>query len=614
MTEKNVLVVEDNSLNMKLVQNVLQIGNYRCIAADNAELGLELARKHLPDLILMDIELPGMDGLTAIKTLRKDPGTRGIPALALTAYAMDGDEARARAAGFDGYITKPFGIKDFKRSIDAILRAREGRPEEAGPPVSHHRTRILVVDDEPLNLKLLVSQLTAKGYELITARDGTEALSVVREKRPDLILLDVMMPGMDGYEVTGHLKADADTRDIPIIMITALTGEDEKKKGLKAGVDDFLNKPINGAELEARVVSLLRLRAYQQQLTSRKASERFILGENPVAACDPDTGDGPGVLIVEDDDTEARLIERCLDALPCRLFRAKDGRAALEAVQKDPIDIMLLDVVLPEMDGFAVCRQIKESEERHSVQIVMTTHLQDLDSKIRGIEMGADDFLIKPVNREELRARVRSLGRKKAYLDRLRERVSNALQAAITDELTTIYNCAYFKHFLDLEIKRSRRQKHTLALLMIDVDNFKQYNDTLGHPAGDRFLRRLGALLRKNLREIDLAARYGGEEFAVVLPYTGSHGAMDTAQRLVAAVADLPRPRSREVSALTISIGIAVFPLHEETTESLIRRADQALYRAKRTGKNRACFKVGEACDDDEDDAMATDIKIPPSR
>ena len=583
MSAKTVLVVEDNDLNMKLVRSLLKIAGVRGIEADNAELGLDLARRHRPDLILMDIELPGMDGLSAVGLIRQDPQIKATPVLALTAYAMEEERVRGEKAGFNGYLTKPIDIKAFQKSLAAFLG---DAPAPASAEAKDQKGRILVVDDEPLNVKLLGSQLAAKGYEIASATSGAEALERVRNDPPDLILLDVMMPGIDGYEVTRRLKQDPQNRDIPIIMVTALDGVGDKEKGLSAGADEFLNKPINATELEARVLSLLRLRSYQQQLDTRRASERRIIGDTMGAPPVEEERIRPTVLIVEDDPATVRLIQGCLAPLACQVAVVPDGEAALAAVARRKIDVVLLDVLLPVMDGYQVCRLLKQKDETFSVQVVMMTSLKDMPSKLKGIEVGADDYLIKPLNKDELRARVKSLLRKKAYFDRLRTRMDSALHAAITDELTRLHNFAYFKHFFELEFKRSRRHRHDLALLMIDVDDFKRFNDTHGHPAGDAYLKAMGQVLVRHLRETDLAARYGGEEFAVVLPYTGRQGAEDLAARLVAAVRTPEPPPSISGPLPTVSIGIGLIAHHGTSPEALIRAADEALYEVKRNGKN----------------------------
>jgi two-component system, cell cycle response regulator len=606
MSQKTVLVVEDNDLNKKLVKILLTLENHCCLEAGNAEEGIELARKHRPDLILMDIELPGMDGLTATRMIRQDPNLRNIPILALTAYAMEGDEAKAREAGCNGYITKPFEVKVFSETIHRQLSEKTPPVPSRGNGCGH---RILIVDDEPLNVKLTGARLASKGYRILSAADGKEALELVRKHRPDLILLDIMMPGMDGYEVTETLKQDPEHCDIPIILVTALDGEDDKRKGLEAGADEFLNKPVNYTELEARVLSLIRLKQYQEQLGTRMASER-VLVESPRGA--PTGGEEalPRVLLVEDDDPGALLMEGSLDEIPCRVTRVRDGRGALEAVAREKIDVVLLSIVLPLMDGFEVCRRLKEKEETVPVQVVMVTSLNDLQNKIRGLEVGADDFLVKPITREELCARVKSLIRKKRYLDGLRAKVDAALQAAITDELTGIYNYAYFKHFLGLELKRSKRQNHSLALMMIDVDHFKAFNDTYGHPAGDRALRDIASVLRDHVREIDLAARYGGEEFAVVLPYLDGQAASGVAERLVAAVRENCGGAFVNSHRLSVSIGVSLFPHHGESMEDLIGAADAALYKAKRSGKNRSCvWKVASDLIPLETDLNAAQIE-----
>lgn len=587
MSNKTILVVEDNELNMKLVLALLNIGQYRVLQAETGSKGLALARESLPDLVLMDIQLPDVDGLTATKQLKADPATAHIPIIALTGYAMTDDEKKAYDAGCQGYLSKPIDTKTFLKTIAGYLSGSD--PVLERNTVSTTPT-ILIVDDDPLNVKLLKTLLSTE-YRTMTACDGAEALEKVNDSPPDLILLDIMMPKVNGYEVTRRIKNDPQTRNIPIILITALGGAEDKALGSEAGADEFLNKPVNKAELKARVKSLIKLKVYQEQLSSRIQSE-----EELVTLIDDDGAPGnnaelPTILLVEDCQKDINLFKLYLAQQPFRLMTVSSGEAALSTCLRESIDLVLLDLFLPGLDGFDVCRRLKEGEQTRNIQVVMVSSHQDLESKLKGLELGADEFLMKPVNKDELAVRIRSLVKKKLYLDTLLSRVETAMNAAITDKLTGLYNHTYLKHFMAHEVKRCDRQHQSMAFIMIDIDDFKQYNDTYGHPAGDTLLRLFGQLIQQSIREVDLAARYGGEEFAVVLPYTDCESAHETAKRILGNIrnSSLSEGPARRCERKTASLGIACYPGDAQTVEDLIQRADEAMYRAKKQGKNQVC-------------------------
>jgi two-component system cell cycle response regulator len=451
--------------------------------------------------------------------------------------------------------------------------------------------KILIVDDEPFNIKLLRAILSTEPYQTVSASCGEEALEKVGQEPPELILLDVMMPGLDGFEVTKRLKSDPSTRDIPIILVTALDGAENKIKGLEAGADEFLNKPVNRAEIMARVKSMLRLKRYHDQLKARVRSETHLAFPPGQEGFTNGKTSLPDILLVENDEKDSHLLQAQLYGQPYEIKCVQSGEEALSVIQREKIDLVLLDLLLPGMDGFTVIKRLKEPEETRNVQIVAVTSLQDTESRIRGIELGVDDYLVKPINGYELKVRLNALIKKKAYVDKLCSGYRSAVHSAITDKLTGLYNYAYFTIFLENEIKRAKRHDHALSVIMLDMDGLKEINDDLGHLAGDQILREFGKLLSANVREIDLCFRYGGDEFVVVLPYTGLEGALLTAQRIREVIANhaFPAGEAQGSRRVTASMGIAGYPFHAASVDELIRKADEALYEAKRKGKNRVC-------------------------
>ena len=450
-----------------------------------------------------------------------------------------------------------------------------------------HPKRILIVDDDPLNVKLLAVKLEAEGYDIIRSYSGRDALKKAEQELPDLILLDIVMPPPNGYEVTRRLKTHPNTSDIPIVLITTYKETEDKVKGLQAGADEFLNRPIDTSELRARIRSLIALKRYKEQLQTHTQLERNFTSLPGLEIPE----NQKKILLVEDDEFEATILQNYLKNTPYQVEYFKDGISAIRRLKKGDIDLVLLDLLLPNMSGFDICQQLKEHPLTRNIQIIIVTALDDIESKIRGLEQGTDDFLVKPVNKEILLTRIQALLKKKRYIDRLNVNYEKALQSAITDSLTGLYNHSYFKQFLELEMERSRRQKHPLTLMMLDLDDFKHYNDTLGHPTGDVILQEFSQLIQQNIRKIDVAARYGGEEFALVLTYTAAKGAMITAERLRQTIQTHPFTYKVGYPAktLTTSIGLADFHSEPVSAQELIERADSALYQAKRTGKNRIC-------------------------
>ena len=301
------------------------------------------------------------------------------------------------------------------------------------------------------------------------------------------------------------------------------------------------------------------------------------------------------ILVVDDVPVNIQLLVTYLAAEGYDVVSAKDGHDAMKAVKEHQPDLILLDVMMPKMNGFKVCEAIKSDDATKFIPVILVTALNELEDKVKGMNSGADDFLAKPFNKLELLVRVRSLLRIKHLHDELQEKVielqrtkEELRQLAITDGLTGLYNYRYFKEQLLQELKRAQRHRLNISVVMIDIDHFKQYNDKNGHPAGDVVLKDIARLLRDNIRNIDLAARYGGEEFSLILIETDKPSAKIVSEKIRKLVEDygFAYESSQPDGKLTISTGVATFPEDGEDFDTLVSKADQRLYLAKEAGRN----------------------------
>jgi two-component system cell cycle response regulator len=447
--------------------------------------------------------------------------------------------------------------------------------------------RILVVDDQPLNLKLLEAKLTSEYYEVLSARGGAEAIRLAGEERPDLILLDVMMPDMDGYEVCRHLREQADTMHIPIVMVTALSDVADRVLGLEAGADDFLTKPVDDLALFSRVRSLLRFKVTFDEL-------RLRLGVNEgvgFADLHPRWGESPEdsrVLLLEDFDSRARMIAEALGSQN-RVDVVVREAEALRLAESGGYDVIIISLSLDEADGLRVASQLRSRPQTRMVPILVVLEEGELERLAKALDLGVTDYVMAPIDRNELIARVRTQVRRKRYQDRLRLNIENSVSMAALDELTGLHNRRYLMTYLGREFERAQGNSKPLALMVLDVDHFKKVNDSHGHAAGDSVLGELAKRMLQLTRSSDLSARYGGEEFVVVMPETDLAVARAVAERLRHGVAERPF-RCEQAGgdlAVTISIGVAHLTAGVATAEALIRRADEALYKAKSAGRNR---------------------------
>jgi len=449
--------------------------------------------------------------------------------------------------------------------------------------------RVLVVDDVLPNVKLLEAKLTSEYFDVLCATSGPEALEIVQREQPDIVLLDVMMPGMNGFEVCRRIKDNPQTTHIPVIMITALDQLSDKVEGLDAGADDFLTKPVNDVALFARVKSLVRLKVMIDELKNRESTGASLGWSAPEGGIGDIGPENTSALIVEDSDKAAHRLERMLSELASVTHCPGDEQAAERAREKN-FDLVIVSLSLREMDGLRICSRLRSFEETRNLPILVIVEDTEYGNRqlVRALEMGVNDYLMRPVEKTELLARVRTQVRRKRYADRLWENFHLSMHLATTDAVTGLHNRHYMTSHLETVMQAAQKNGKPVSLAMLDIDHFKKVNDTHGHVAGDEILQEFARRIAKNVRGVDLAARYGGEEFIVVMPETTLADAEIIAERLRSTIGETPFRLSdgTEVS-VTISVGLAMFGDGTETASRLINEADAALYKAKSAGRNR---------------------------
>jgi len=473
---------------------------------------------------------------------------------------------------------------------------------------AYENNKVLIVDDNLTSKAILEDILRHNGYDTRHALDGREGLELLAEWKPDVVLLDLVMPGMDGYGVCREIREMDLTPRPSIIIISVKDDKNSIVESLSCGADDFIAKPIDDSELVARVRAQQRIVEFYREIEEDKRSLETILEITTAMSASLDPSEVLGAIVSK--------VASITDAVRCSIVLiAKEDEGYVLASHEDPsVKELRID-----LSKYPEIKKVISTKTPLALDDISTHPLMS-PVKESIAELGGMSILIVPIvfNDEVLgtlflRTRRREHGFAKKEVDfcrivanasfhalrnaRLFEKVVKEKEylkeMAVRDHLTSLYNHNFFYSRLDEEFERAVRYETPLSLIMMDIDNFKQINDTYGHRVGDLVLKEISATIRRCVRKTDVVARYGGEEFAVILPHTLQKGALEEAERLREAIASSAYAGLVN-HRVTVSVGVASYPQKGAMNSGdLVNHADDALYEAKRDGKN--CVKVAES-------------------
>jgi diguanylate cyclase (GGDEF)-like protein len=579
----HALVVDDQPIARQILREILESWQFVVDEAEDGIQAVERVQQRLKhqqgyDVVLMDWEMPRMNGLNALRTIRtvmQEAGMlRQLPAM-LMVSAHDQSEIQLYGEDDIEYLPKPVHRSSLYDALSHLYQQNQVQL----PPLAEHfcSQKVLVVEDHPINQQVVQSQLEQMGLTVSLAENGAEGVEQIRNGQYELVLMDIQMPVMDGYEAARAIRTF--NTEIPIIALTAAALVEDREKALQAGMNDHLGKPFSAQQLFDHLRPWLQTRQVAAE-PSPAAAE--TAGEEGTAQLP--VVQKRSLLIVDDMTANIRILANLLkDDYTIQI--ANRGQKALDIARgSQPPDLILLDIMMPEMDGYQVCRELKNNQATSHIPVIFVTAMDEVENQKKGLSLGAVDYITKPFDADIVKVRVRNHMNLKVKTDMLED-------MSHVDGLTQVANRRNFDRTLQRELKRLERSGKPLGLIMLDIDYFKPFNDHYGHGKGDECLIKVAAALQQVVkRPGDLLARYGGEEFAAILPETDAEGVARVAEEMRAAVEaiDVEHGHSQVADHVTISVGCCAQIVTADTTvEQLLNRADTALYAAKRQGRNR---------------------------
>ena len=560
---KKILVVEDSPVNQKLALAQLAKLGYRADVADNGKLALEALQSKAYDLVLMDCQMPVMDGFEATRAIREMEKSHGghLPVIATTANAMQGDRENCILAGMDDYLAKPVVMEELKALLATWLNGKEN--------ASTARTGGTGFEEKPTLDKNVAEEL-----QLLVGTEFADILHIFLDETPGLMLsLRQAVSGGDSGEamrIAHRLKSSSASMGGRLFSDICLQIEQRTRAGvIDDAVRDFATQL--GDEFQHLCGEL----------------EEFSLHvEGAVPLVNPLT-DNAMVVVADDDRAMRQMIHKVLAGNGFRVEQAEDGAQALEICARYAPDIVLMDALMPVMDGFEACARLRQQPGTENIPVLMVTGLNDEQSVDRAMKAGASDFITKPIYWPLLLQR---LGHILAN-QRAEKQIKHL---AYHDTLTGLPNRVLFHDRLQQALSQAMREDHVMGLMFLDLDRFKIINDTLGHDVGDELLKAVSQRLVNCIRQGDTVVRLGGDEFTIILPSVSkAEDAAFVAQKILTTLAE-PFLLSHQELHITSSIGISLYPNDGTDTQTLIKNADIAMYRAKDLGKNNYQFYTAD--------------------
>jgi two-component system cell cycle response regulator len=431
---------------------------------------------------------------------------------------------------------------------------------------------ILVVDDVETNVKLLEAKLLDEFYIVYTARSGYEAIEVLKNNKIDVVLLDCRI-----------IKASPNSMHIPVVIITALTDIEDKIKGLEAGADEFLTKPVNDTALFTRLTSLTNMKSVLDELRLRDETNTQ-LGIPPTKI--KYNIANSRILVVNDDEVQGENFERSLSRITKHIKIATDQKDMMEIAMEFEPNAIIISCQMENVHPARLVVALKNNKKTIHSTIIMSSEEPNMDIVLKSMDKGASDYILLPLDPNELLARIKTQLQRKYYADSLRENIDTGINLAITDPLSGLHNRRYFETHLPNLMKEAKSQQKSLYAMMLDIDHFKSINSEYGFQTGDAAIKAVACALKATIPITDLTARIGGEEFFVTL-CNADKNIEQIAENVRKSIESCCTSKGKLPKGLSVTASIGVTKMvKEDSMESLIERADKALLRAKKIGKN----------------------------